>query len=373
MLSLLMFSQNPPGTTAGTTGGRLVSIGFALADYASATVVMLFVCNLLPAELPQRRLLAWLSSLFVVTVLGGFLGTYLPSFQFTSPTELLLPTGLRSDPYIAALVHPNAAQIQSVLGDEGGRAAAPWGYTNFWANNIAILLIWFVIAWGVGAPTRRRLLCGIVLTSSLVPIVYSLNRGLWIGLSVAALWVAVRLLLRGRVLALFAVVAVGAIGVIAFAATPLHGVIGSRLNHPGSNNIRAFLSAAAIDGANHSPIIGWGGTRKTIGSYSSIAIGKTPQCPQCGQFTVGSNGQFWTIIFNQGWVGAGFFLGFFGMTVWTYRRERSAVGQGGVVAVGLTLIYMVFYISVPSGLVISMISVALLARSRLDREPAQIA
>lgn len=369
IIGLIMFTKTPPGTITGTVGGRLISIGVELIEYASATVTLLFIGNLSARELPQRRMLQWLAVLFLVTVFGGFLGTYVPTFQFSSPLELLLPGGLRTDPYIAALVHPNAAQVQSVLGSAGGRAAAPWGYTNFWANNLSLLLIWFVVGWGVGRSTGRKVVCGLVVAATLVPIVYSLNRGLWIGLVVSALWVAVRLFLRGRVIALFAVLAIGALGVIGFAETPLHEVFGARLQHGGSNDIRTFLGKAAIDGANRSPIIGWGGTRKTIGSNQSIAIGKTPACPQCGQFAIGSTGQFWTVIFYQGWVGAGFFVGFFGMTVWTYRRDRTAVAQGGVIAVALTFVYMLFYASLPAAFTITMISVGLLWRSRLDQEP----
>ena len=202
-----------------------------------------------------------------------------------------------------------------------------------------------------------------------VPPSYSLNRGLWIGLVITALWVAIRLFVRGRVLALFAVIAVGALGVIAFAETPLHEVLGARLQHGGSNSIRSFLARASIEGANHSPIIGWGGPRKTIGSNQSIAIGKTPNCKQCGQFSIGSTGQFWTEIFYHGWVGAGFFLAFFGFTIWTFRRDKTVVAQAGIIVDALTFVYMLFYGSMPVALTITMISIGLVWRSRLDALP----
>jgi hypothetical protein len=373
VISLAMYTRNPPDTLAGSNAGRITAIGISLAEYASATITLLFVGNLTAKELPQRRLINWLSVLFLVTVLGGFLGTYAPWFQFRSPLEMLVPAGRRTDPYIAALIHPHAAQIQSVLGTTGGRAAAPWSYTNFWANTLSLLLIWFIVGWAIGVSSRRRAACVIIIAATLVPVVYSLNRGLWIGLVITALWVAIRLFLRGRVLALFAVIAVGALGVIAFAETPLHQVFSARLQHPGSNNIRSFLDKAAVHGANHSPIIGWGGPRKTIGSSKSIAIGKTAQCKRCGQFSIGSTGQFWTEIFYHGWVGAGFFLAFFGFTIWTYRRDKTVVAQAGMIAVALTFVYMLVYSSTPVALTITMISIGLLWRSRLDTltEPAR--
>jgi hypothetical protein len=369
VISLAMFTQNPPNTIAGSDGGRIISIGVNLAEYAGATITLLFVGNLTAKELPKRRLINWLSALFLVTVVGGFLGTYVPTFQFTSPLEMLLPAGRRTDPYIAALVHPNAAQIQSVIGTVSGRAAAPWGYTNFWANTLSLLLIWFIVGWAIGASSRRRAACVIIVAATMVPVVYSLNRGLWIGLVITALWVAIRLFLGGRVLALFAMIAVGALGVVAFAETPLHQVFAARLQHGSSNNIRSFLNKASVNGANHSPIIGWGGPHKTVGSSQSIAVGKTPNCRQCGQFSIGSSGQFWTEIFDHGWVGAGFFLAFFGFTIWTYRRDKTVVAQAGIIVVALTFVYMLFYGSMPVALTITMISIGLLWRSRLDTLP----
>jgi hypothetical protein len=369
LLSLAMYFDSPAHTTAGTGTGRLIATLVGLAEYAAATVTLLFIGNLGPAELPQGRLVRWLGVLFLVTVAGGFLGTYFPRFAFTSPLEMMVSPNLRSDPYISALIHPNAAQLQAIIGGESGRAAAPWGYTNYWANNFSLLLIWFVVGWGIGTSPRRKVICWLIVAASSVPIVYSLNRGLWIGLALTVLLIAVRLLLHGKILVLASVIAVFTIGAGAFAFTPLQDVYGSRLQHPSSNAIRLFLTKAAINGANESPVLGWGGTRRTVGSNRSIAIGKTPDCPLCGQFAIGSNGQLWTVLFNQGYLGAAFFLGFFGVTVWTYRRDKSVVSQAGVIAVALTFIYMLFYSSLPSALTITMISVALLWRARLD-EPA---
>ena len=65
-------------------------------------------------------LISWLSVLFMVTVLGGFLGTYVPAFQFTSPPERMLPSGRDGAPtsavHAALAQTRNAAQIQAVHG-----------------------------------------------------------------------------------------------------------------------------------------------------------------------------------------------------------------------------------------------------------------
>lgn len=367
VLSLLMFSKNPTGTHAGTRSGRTISTLVALSEYGAATVTILFVGNLTRRELPIRTLVRWLGVLFLVTLAGGVLGTVAPHFGFTSPLEMILPKSLHI-PYVKALVHPNAAQVQSLLGQgDNGRAAAPWGYTNFWANNLSLLLVWFVCGWGVRVRSGRRVACAVIVAVAVFPIAYSLNRGLWVGLGVSVLWIAIRLFLRGKVAALLAVFVALSLGAVVFTLTPLHSLFGDRIAHPQSNSIRTYLTQQAISGAEQSPLLGWGGTRKSNGSNNSIAIGQSSTCAQCGAFPIGSNGQLWAVLFNQGFVGGAFYFGFFAVCIWTYRRDRSPVGQAGVLVVALTFVYMLFYNSLPSSLTITMISVGLLWRSHDER------
>jgi hypothetical protein len=369
LLSLMMYLGNPPGTHPGSLSGRLTSTGVLTWEYIGATVVLLFVGNLSRAELPIGRVVRWLGTLFLVTVAGGLLGTFLPHFEFTSPVELFLPHSMRSDPYISSLFHPAAAQIQDTLGtSESARASAPFAYTNFWANNLSLLMVWFVCGWGVCGSYRRRVACVVVVAIALVPIIESLNRGLWIGIGVSVIWIVGRLLLRGRIGGLLAVVTAATVCGLIFLLSPLHTTVSSRLEHPESNSIRSFLTTAALQGAEESPILGWGGTRKTNGSAQSIAVGNTAVCSQCGDFTIGSNGQVWAVLFYQGFVGAALYTGFFAASMWIYRRDRTPVGQAGVLVVALTFVYMFVYNSAPAALTVTMISVGLLWRSKSEQD-----
>lgn len=365
VLSLIMLSVDPPGTTGGSAGGRAVSLLVNLGEYSAATVTLLYVGNLSERELPQRRLVRMLAILFLITLAGGLLGVLAPNFQFTSPVELLLPTSVRSNLYVAALVHPSAAQIQSVLGHSAGRPAAPFGYTNFWGNNLSILLVWFVL-WGWRARSVLvRAATLTILAVTVIPVVQSLNRGVWLGLAFAAVYAAVRLALTGKVASLMGLLAAAVACVAAFAFTPLHGVVQERLAHPQSNDIRGFLSQAAVRGAQESPLLGWGGTRKTLGSVQSISVGATPNCPQCGNFGVGSNGQLWYVLFSQGFLGAALFLGFFLRTAWLYCRQRSALAAAGGLVLLLAPLYAVFYNSLPSALTLTFISLGVAWRATL--------
>src|SRR5690606_27872937 len=99
----------------------------------------------------------------------------------------------------------SVAQLQEVLGYPTPRPAAPWGYTNLWGNNVLLLLPWFVLAgWTYARHRWQKIGMLATLAISVIPIIVSLNRGLWLGLAVAAGYAALRLALRGRLLAIAA-------------------------------------------------------------------------------------------------------------------------------------------------------------------------
>src|SRR5256714_10654320 len=198
VVSIGALGEDPPGTVPGSAAGRLIPASFRLVEYAALTVLLLYAGNLTEEELPRRRLVRLLGWLFLVTVAGGLLGVFAGRFQFASPIELLLPHHLRGNAFVQSLVHPAAAQLMDVLGHESPRPAAPWGYTNTWGNNFSLLVGWVTVAMFGDATTRRARTCAVVvLAVALVPVVYSLNRGLWIGLAAMAVALGPRLAGRG--------------------------------------------------------------------------------------------------------------------------------------------------------------------------------
>src|SRR5690606_37940048 len=99
----------------------------------------------------------------------------------------------------------------------------------------------------------------------------------------------------------------------------------------------------AVRGLSHSPLIGFGSTRETLGSSSSIAIGPSPDCPNCGHHTIGSNGQVWLELHARGLLGAGLFLGFFGYLFWRHRGDHSPVGLAGSTVLLVNLLASAYY------------------------------
>jgi hypothetical protein len=369
VLGIAALDAAPAGTVdAGGGMARLAGAGYRLAGYLSLTVLLLYAGNLRESELPQRRLVRLLAGLFVVTVIGGLVGTFAGGLALTSPVELLLPGTLRGNGFIQSLVHPYAAQIMDVGGGTVPRPAAPWGYTNTWGNNVVMLAGWFVAAtWGLGARRPVKLLALGVLALALIPIVHSLNRGMWIGLAVVAGWVAIRLATRGRLAVLVAGVATAALLAVALAASPLGDTVRQRLDHGRSDGIRAYLSERAAVGMAESPVIGFGSTRNTQGGRHSIAIGPTADCEQCGSFTVGGNGQLWQLMFAHGALGTAAYLGFFGYGLWRFRRDHSAVGLAGSGALIGSFVATLWYNALVTPLAFVMLSYALLWRNAASR------
>jgi hypothetical protein len=366
LFGLATLDVSPAGTVTGAGVDRLAGAGYRVVGYLSLTVLLLYAGNLREHELPRRRLVDLLAGLFLVTVAGGLVGTFAGALALTSPVELLLPAGLRGNGFVESLVRPYAAQLMDVGGGAVPRPAAPWGYTNTWGNNVLLLVVWFVAAvWGLRPAGRRpvRLAALALLVVAVVPVVHSLNRGLWVGLGVLAVVLAVRLARRGRFAALAGTAMAAAVLAAGVVVTPLGEVVGQRLGQGHSDGVRTYLAERAVAGMVESPVIGFGSTRSTLGGRNSIAVGPSEDCQRCGGFTIGGNGQLWQLLFAHGLLGTAAYLGFFGYGLWRFRRDHSPIGLAGSAAVIGSLVSMLWYNALVTPLAFTLLAYALLWRN----------
>jgi hypothetical protein len=363
VVSIAALGADPAGTVPERATERLVAVVYKLSMYVSLTVLLIYAGNLTEAELSRRRLVRLLAGMFVLTVAGGLLGMVAGTFEFTSPVEWLLPSGVRNKGFVRSLVHPYAAQIMDLVGAEKPRPAAPWGYTNTWGNNFCLLAPWLMVAawWSRGAG--KKLLAVLCLAVSVIPAVASLNRGLWIGVGLLIAYVAFRYVLAGRLWILAALPVAAAALAVAMIATPLGDTVQARLDNGKSNGVRSFLIEKALDGFTGSPVIGYGGTRNTLGGRNSITVGESAGCERCGNFTVGGNGQFWQLIYAHGAAGAVGYLGFFAYGLWRFRRDRSPIGIAGSAALVTSFSAMLWYNSLVTPLAFMVLAYALLWRN----------
>lgn len=367
LLGAIMLNQTAPETLPQTYAQGLDGFILRSLQYLAATVVLLYVSNLPEGFVSRLKIVRWMGVLFLITLTGGFVGLAVPTLQWTSLAELLLPGPLAARRGLVSMVHPQVAQIQDVIGTGNARPNAPFEFTNAWGNNLSILIIWFAVGYIVYARGGRRLLALAAVCAAVVPVVYSLNRGLWLGLMIGVIYVVVRLAIAGRPWLLGLLGALAVVGLLVVSVTPLGSVVQNRADAGHSDQVRSSLASLAVTGAKASPLLGFGGTRETIGSDESIAIGSTADCPRCGNRTIGSTGHVWNVMFAQGLVGLVFFVGFFLACLLRYRRDLTPIGLAGQTIVLVQLFYMFFYVGISSTLSLLMISIGLLWRNEQAR------
>lgn len=303
---------------------------YYMVAYLSATVQMVFTYNLTnPIEGVSRRL----ATFWGVIIVCGLLGVLLPNFEYKTPVAYLLPSGLADNALVRQLTVIGFADQSNFLGVP--RPSAPFAYANRWG--LAVLLT-LPAALYVASRSRgmTRLMWSLLIVVSAVPIVFSLNRGLWIGIGLLALFMAVRAMRHGRVKQVLLVVA----GVVAAACvvifTSLGVILVAKISSDYSTNARASVYSATWQGFLGSPLFGHGSSGGSTGAT-------------VGGISLGSQGHLWTLLYSGGllatipffiWLGGGFF-------------RSSGATSGGALAVRLPLLLAlpmtVIYAFVPDG------------------------
>lgn len=374
MASVLTLGLTAPGTVVSPVSNRVISFTIRTIVYLACTVILLYAGNLEERELPRRRLAFLLGLVGIYTVAGGIGGVILPNAQITSPLAKLVPQSLLAgNGQLQMMLHPATAQVMTFLGYAQGRPAAPFSWTNMWGNVLAITLPWLFVAWWCYGTRKERRYLAVVFAIGLVPVVYSLDRGLWIGLGFTILYLAVRFAARGKATLLAVLCATLVLAAVVIAVSPLHGLISQRLSHGRSNTGRASGTLIAIQDGASSPLVGYGDTRHEQGSASSITLGRTANCKACGQSVVGGDGQLQLLLICVGVTGAFFYISFFGYGIWRYRRDRSPYGMAGLLVLMLGFIFMFVYEAVGPPLAFTFLSYALLWRGERERRQAALA
>lgn len=367
-VGVLMLWVDAPGTIAEGGSERLVGYLFRVLWYLAVTVALLYPLSLPSRVLPAQQVYSWLGALLVVATFGGLAGLLAPSFELTTPAELVIP-GARGSGFIHEKVHLTLATPSDFLGYEQARPNAPFTFANAWGNNVGLLLPVFIYGWLLVGKRWQRLSAPVVLLLLAVPIIFSLNRGLWLGLVIEAVFAAVMLARRGRLAALWTLLSVLAVAAVVFMASPLADTLVSRLEHPHSNERRATVAEVVLETTwDASPVLGYGTTRQVEGSFASIAGGATPECRQCAAPPLGTQGFMWRLVFTTGFVGTALFLAFLAMQLVRHLRRLDAEAVLGCMGITVSLLFFMVYDSLESPLFVLMLLIGLMNRRRLDDE-----
>lgn len=358
-----------PGTVDENSMTRYATWAFRYGWYLVGTVALVYIGNN-KKYIDTKTISRILGAFFVTVTIGGVVGTFFPHIEFQSLLEILLPGRISNQPFINSLIHPRLAQIQDILGNPAPRPSAPFTYTNDWGMAYALLLPFFIRGWLSREARFRRWIGVPVLALSIIPVVYSANRGLWIALTIMAIFTVGRALMRGRLLTFAGTIAILCVAMVALTASPLGSIIETRIeggahnSNQGRTN-RALLTIESV--AAKSPLVGYGNTRDVQGNFNSIAGGASSLCPHCSPPPLGTQGQLWLVLFSQGIIGLLLFLGFFAFTLVYYFRSRTPWSGVGICVLLANFVTIAVYDSLGIGSTIAFVAVAALWRDSVRR------
>jgi hypothetical protein len=340
---------------------QYLTFSYRAGIYLSSTVLFLYIYNSW-RTISDRRILGYLVGYFVVVVAGGYLGAAYPSHSFKTPAfEVLdrLSPFLSNNPLVRVMVvRPFSQYDPTNFYQIPPRPAAPFLYTNNWGNVYSLLLpvvVLFLLQTRRHTPLRTVLF--LLVLASTVPATLTLNRGMFIGLAIVAMFVGLRLAARGHVgRVLAAATLAGAIGV--FLWNTFNVSAGLETRTQASTETRSRLYEQSLHQIGLSPIFGFGVT---------IDASTNPYDPK-----VGTQGQFWMVMVSHGVIAVACFIGFFLVTVLLSLPRRDLASMVYSAIIVAATVETIYYGQIPYGLPIVMTTAALAHRPR-PRAPTEAA
>nr|WP_314845518.1 O-antigen ligase family protein [uncultured Microbacterium sp.] len=329
------------------TSGRLIGFVYRALLYLAITIVFVYVYNA-RQTLTLRYVLGVFTLFWLWTVLGGFAGIVAPEFSFRTPLGYVLPQGLQANELIGEMVVRRLTQYNpdSYLALDP-RPSAPFLYTNGWGNVFSITLP-MVVAYLTVIPRGRRFwLLVLAIPLSLIPAFLTLNRGMFIGLAVAAAYLFVRFLLAGRLRAVAVLTVIGGIAAVAAIALDVASKLTDRVETSSSTEDRANLYEETFVRTLQSPLFGYGAPRPSF----------TDGAPSAG-----TQGHLWMVMFSHGFPALVCFLG---ALAWMYFATIRGASTAMLVLHTVQLVILVevfFYGVLPNGLILTFPAAALAMR-----------
>lgn len=326
---------------------RLIGFFYRASQYVAVGIAFVYVYNA-RAALTLRYVLGALTVFWLWVVIGGYASMAFPLFSFSTPMAYILPQGLVSNELVGEMAFRRLTQYNpnSWLNLDP-RPSAPFLYTNAWGNVYSMLLPVAICYLKFARGTKLFVPLLIVLPLSLVPAYLTLNRGMFIGIGVALVFVAVMAFLGGhmKVMGVLVVLAVilGGTAVVLDVGDRLE----TRVETSSSTQDRANLYDETLERTLESPIFGYGAPRPSI----------TEGAPSAG-----TQGQIWTIMFSHGLPALFFFLAWLAWSFVVTLQLRDPVRFGLSSVLLVVLVESAYYGVAANGLVLSMAVAGVLMR-----------
>ncbi|MBE6476898.1 MAG: O-antigen ligase family protein [Propionibacteriaceae bacterium] len=332
------------------TAGRALGALYRLAMLFAATVFAFYVYNA-RSTITLRTVGSAMSLFLLSAVLGGLLAMIAPELQISTPLSHVLPGALTSNSFVHELVYRSTTQwSENSWVQTDPRPSAPFVYANTWGNVFSlvfpIVLVHTVQLWREYSP--RRWPVTILAVGSLIPAAATQNRGMLVGLAVIALWVGVQQARTGRTRQVLAGFVVAMTAVLVWVVSPMGRSLFSRVQTSTSTEDRLINYLETVNTLRESPLLGFGAPRPSTALWLP---------------SLGTQGQFWTVLFSHGVVGAILFMAtFVAAAVYAWRSTDTYGAVLGGIAVA-TFVES-FYYGMTTGLMVSLVAVALLVRQR---------
>ena len=330
------------------TGGRVIGAFYRFLLELSPGVFAVYAFNA-RKSLSVRTIVGTMWGFLASTTIGGFIAMAAPTLRFKTLMYYLVPRALHSNDFVKEFTKRATTQWNPsswILSDP--RPSAPFIYSNTYGNVYSLIfplaLIFAYVLWR--ERNKWRVVVAAVCALSVIPAAATLNRGMYIGLIVIVVWVGFQRLRAGAWRTVLGIVAAIVVGVGAWLATPASQSLLERVAASSSTEDRASNYLETLYELQQSPLLGFGAPRPSA----------SPWLP-----SLGTQGQFWTVIFSYGLVGLALFLAFFLRMVPRIWRATDVYGSilGGII---LATLVEQFYYGMNTGLMISVVAVALLSR-----------
>ena len=335
------------------TPDRMIGFIYRCLLYYSVTVIFLYVYN--SVQLTAQKIMAALCSFWIFMVFGGFLGILFPTVVIRTPLSFILPDSLLQND----LVNQMAIRRLTQFNPEAWlpidpRPSAPFLYTNNWGAAFSLLLPFIAIyLWQIRGQRKFWWIAGFV-PVAFVPAVLTLNRGMFLGLALAVIYVGIRFALAGNKKGIGAVLGFAVVAAAVFTLLPVSERLRNRLDSSPTTEDRGSLYVQAIKETLQSPFFGHGAPRP-----SNIV----------GVPSVGTQGQFWMVLYSHGFIGAGLFLLFFIVLFFSTLRRVQPLTLGCNAIILVAILEIFYYGMLTTGLVLIMIAAAVALREPRPAPP----
>ncbi|WP_346843525.1 O-antigen ligase family protein [uncultured Rothia sp.] len=263
-------------------------------------------------SITNQGLMGGLVTVWYTVVILGYLALLFPEFRLTTPMSFLLPGGLKQNELVRDYVMPPLAEIQLPWGapEPYIRPSAPFPYANSWGLAFTFLTPVVIATLMAADKLRTKIILGISIILGLVPAIATSNRGMFIGLGIAVVYVVLRYVLSGNLKVAFYSVVAAALAVAGLFASGAIAKILGRQEYSDSTGGRASLYQATWDAVMQSPVVGYGTSRMNV----SIGI------------SMGTQGYLWALMFCFGLVGLALFVIFMLSSIISTWDVQSAAG-----------------------------------------------